>query len=96
MLLQGDMMYNPPFWLHAVGTVPGLTISVANRVFRKVFPEKTNYYFDTIYKIGFPAFISSVAWQKFVSKFARITSISLQNVMTQERVTGGALKVIEN
>ncbi|RYY81870.1 hypothetical protein EON63_14560 [archaeon] len=35
-LLQGDMMYNPPFWLHAVGTVPGLTISVANRVFRKV------------------------------------------------------------
>lgn len=93
-LEEGDMMYNPPFWLHAVGTVPGFTVSVANRVWREITPKKTNYYFDTMYKLGFPAFVSSILWQRFVLNTARINSITLQQKFSLSNVIGGSLPVM--
>lgn len=93
---EGDMMYNPPYWLHAVGTVPGLTVSIANRAWREIIPKNTNYYYDAMYKLGFPAFASSVIWQKVVSKFSRITSLTLQDSLKATVLNGGALKVVEN
>lgn len=93
-LEEGDMMYNPPFWLHAVGTVPGFTVSVANRVWREITPKKTNFYFDAMYKLGFPAFASSILWQRFVSRVARINSITLQNDFHVSSVEGGSLPVM--
>eukprot|EP01040_Poterioochromonas_malhamensis_P010865 gene10865-11842_t len=93
-LEEGDMMYNPPFWLHAVGTVPGFTVSVANRAWREITPKKNNFYFDAMYKVGFPAFVSSIIWQQLVSKVARINSITLQNSIMANNVEGGALPVM--
>jgi hypothetical protein len=95
-LEEGDMMYNPPFWLHAVGTPPGMTISVANRLFRSIVPIKDNYYFDLMYKIGFPRFISKVGWTKLSAKLGRVSSITIQEnfVIPEDQITGGALPVI--
>jgi hypothetical protein len=59
---EGDVMYNPPYWLHAVGTPSGLTISVANRMWQDFFVQRdpTTYHWDALYKLGFPAFFAEL------------------------------------
>jgi hypothetical protein len=93
---EGDLMYNPPYWLHAVGTTTGLTISVANRVWQKIFPtDKNTKFIDTMYKINFPAFVSSIIWQRIFQKASTINSITLQENKLYATVTGGALEIID-
>jgi hypothetical protein len=61
---EGDVMFNPPYWLHAVGTPIGETISVANRIWRTLKPPPDNLFVDIMYKLKFPVFLATVAYQK--------------------------------
>lgn len=45
---EGDVMYNPPYWLHAVGTPMGLSISVANRVWQDFFVQRDPRYMHNL------------------------------------------------
>ena len=67
---EGDAMYNPPYWLHAVGTPPGLSISIANRIWQDFFVQRdpTTYMWDALYKFQFPQFSLKVAYKRIMKK----------------------------
>lgn len=90
---EGDMMYNPPFWLHAVGTTKGITISVANRAWNRIIPQPDNVFFDAIYKFGFPRFFFGVLAQR-LSGADIVSSLTLNDAgFVPESVLGGVLPV---
>jgi hypothetical protein len=67
---EGDVMYNPPYWLHAVGTPTGLSISIANRIWQDFFVQRdpSTYYWDALYKFQFPQFVVKVAYKKLMKR----------------------------
>lgn len=95
-LEEGDFMYNPPYWLHAVGMTSGLTISVANRVWQAFTPQNPNAFFDLIYKLNFPGFIGSIIYSRVFSGQGTASAISLQKYFQPKvELTGGVLSVME-
>jgi len=99
---EGDVMYNPPFWLHAVGTPPGMTISVANRFWDDfVIPRDPNaYYWDAIYKFQFPQFVTRVVYSKIMKTLVgnsyKITSLSLRETSEEPYIPPhGLLPVVD-
>ena len=97
-LEEGDMMYNPPFWLHAVGTTSGETVAIANRVW--VNAPRTQPFFDIAYVIGFPNFFGTVLVQKlwnkiFIGTSHTVNSIDLQinKDIYDTQLGGGSLPV---
>jgi len=93
---ETDVMYNPPFWMHAVGTSTGETFSVANRAWRTLLPPPDNYFVDLMYKINFPGFISSIIWQK-IFNVKNINSITLQGdaLSKPDKIDGGLLTIVD-
>lgn len=63
VLEPGDMLYVPPFWLHAVATSQGESIAIANRFHDKVrgywVPFYNSPYFKTMQVLHFPYFLGS-------------------------------------
>lgn len=98
-LFEGDFMYVPPYWMHAVGMTSGLTLSIANRVWQSFTPPNTNYFFDCLYKIQFPNFLRRVVWAKIEGKLTdkiRPSAISIQTVFApiEKDIHGGSLNVM--
>ena len=93
---ETDVMYNPPFWLHAVGTSVGETFSVANRVWRTILPPPDNYFVDAMYKINFPGFVATIAWQRIFG-VKNINSITIQaNALSKaDKIDGGLLNIVD-
>lgn len=81
---EGDAMYNPPYWLHAVGTPTGLSISIANRIWQDfLIPrDPATYYWDALYKFQFPQFAAKVALTKIkgmlFGKNSKPTSLTMR------------------
>ena len=100
---EGDAMYNPPYWLHAVGTPPGLSISIANRIWQDflVPRDPTTYYWDMMYKIQFPQFAAKVALTKIKGKLFGIhnkhTSLTMRTHSLEEGYvpSPGVLPIID-
>lgn len=67
---EGDAMYNPPYWLHAVGTPPGLSISIANRIWQDFLVQRdpSTFYWDAMYKFQLPQFAIKVALKRIQRK----------------------------
>lgn len=70
ILEVGDMMYVPPYWLHAVATLKGHSISIANRfafsaLERYTVPMKTSPFFSAINYIHYPYFVGSYFYGRF-------------------------------
>ena len=94
---ETDVMYNPPFWMHAVGTSTGETFSVANRAWRTLLPPPDNYFVDLMYKINFPGFVSSIIWTKFFHNVKKLNSLTLQGdaLSKPDKIDGGLLTIVD-
>jgi hypothetical protein len=94
-LEEGDFLFNPSYWLHAVGSAAGCNIAVANRVWMKADANswrmpwaftsfKNSPFFDTIWYIQAPVFISSIVWQRIFGKNLRMVIQIVHDTVTQE------------
>lgn len=99
---EGDAMYNPPYWLHAVGTPPGLSISIANRVWQNFFVQRdpTTMYWDAAYKFQFPQFAIKVAAKRLMKKLVgdsyKTNSLELRDKEREAYVPdAGVLPIID-
>jgi hypothetical protein len=95
---EGDLMYNPPFWLHAVGTMPGETISVANRIWQTLMPPPNNLFIDIMYKLNFPIFIATIIYSRIVDKEG-VNSITINDKAKKlkhvDELGGGLLEIAD-
>jgi len=61
---EGDMLFTPAFWMHAVATGPGLSMAVANRKFMHQQALFTNPYHYLLAGIQFPLMVARIITQK--------------------------------
>merc|ERR550539_595071 len=61
---EGDMLFTPAFWMHAVATRPGLSMAVANRKFMHQQALFTNPYHYLLAGVQFPLMVARIITQK--------------------------------